>query len=105
MAGRLLESGITRYRAVGIGPSVAVHTLLDLLRLSAAGIEGQVVVQFAIDTLGRVIARSIAVVHSDHQLFTAAVQTALLQTRFAPADARGRKVVELVQQSFGFVLR
>jgi protein TonB len=75
----------------------------DFLR--DAGVQGQVVVQFAIDTLGRVIPTSIAVMHSDHPQFAAAVRRALTAALFKPAEAGGRKVVELVQQSFGFVLK
>lgn len=75
----------------------------DLLRTQR--VEGQVIVAYVVDSLGRVEPASIRVVESAHALFDPAVRQAVLATRFRPAEWRGRKVRQLVQQSFVFTLR
>lgn len=70
--------------------------------LLAAGVEGQVLAQFVVDTLGRVESGSFKVIRSDHELFSAAVQSAAPALRFLPAEVGGRKVKQLVQQPFVF---
>lgn len=70
--------------------------------LLSAGVEGQVLAQFVVDTLGRVESGSFKVIRSDHDLFTAAVRSALPAMRFLPAEVGGRKVKQLVQQPFVF---
>jgi len=60
--------------------------------LLSAGVEGQVLGQFVVDTLGRVELGSFKVIRSDHDLFTAAVRSALPAMRFLPAEVGGRKV-------------
>ncbi|MGA1308947.1 MAG: TonB family protein [Gemmatimonadaceae bacterium] len=70
--------------------------------LLSAGVEGQVLGQFVVDTLGRVESGSFKVIRSDHDLFTAAVRSALPAMRFLPAEVGGRKVKQLVQQPFVF---
>jgi TonB family protein len=47
--------------------------------------EGQVVVRFMVDELGRVDVASMIVERSDHELFTAAVRDVLSRFRFEPA--------------------
>ena len=70
--------------------------------LLSAGVEGQVLGQFVVDTLGRVESGSFKVIRSDHDLFSAAVRSALPAMRFLPAEVGGRKVKQLVQQPFVF---
>jgi protein TonB len=70
--------------------------------LLSAGVEGQVLAQFVVDTLGRVESGSFKVLRSDHDLFTASVRSALPAMRFLPAEVGGRKVKQLVQQPFVF---
>jgi len=70
--------------------------------LLSAGVEGQVLGQFVVDTLGRVELGSFKVIRSDHDLFTAAVRSALPAMRFLPAEVGGRKVRQVVQQPFVF---
>lgn len=70
--------------------------------LRAAGIEGAVLAQFIVDTLGRAELASFVAVKSDQPQFAEAVRTALARMRFLPAEAGGRKVRQLVQQSFQF---
>jgi protein TonB len=72
--------------------------------LRASGIEGQVVVQFVVDTAGAVESGSMRILGSTNDLFVSAVRTALRSARFRPAEAGGRKVRQRVQQAFTFVL-
>lgn len=70
--------------------------------LLSAGIEGQVIAQFVVDTLGRVEPESFIAISSDHDLFTASVRIAMPALRFLPAESGGRKVKQLVRQTFVF---
>ncbi len=70
--------------------------------LRAAGLEGQVLAQFVVDTSGRADVNTITALRSDHPLFTAAVRVALSRMRFLPAEVGGRKVAQLVHQPFQF---
>ncbi len=72
--------------------------------LRAAGVQGQVVVTFVVDTTGRVEPSSLVILNSTNDLFGAAVRTALPAMRFIPAKADGRKVRQLVQQPFVFTI-
>lgn len=73
-------------------------------QLASAGVEGTVLAQFVVDTLGRVEQGSIVMLRADHRLFEASVRDALARTRFVPAEAAGRTVRQLVQQPFTFSL-
>lgn len=70
--------------------------------LQSAGVEGDVRGQFVVDTLGRVEQGSFKAVLSTHDLFTSAVRDALARARFKPAEAGGRRVRQLVEQTFTF---
>ena len=70
--------------------------------LQSAGVDGQVRAQFVVDTLGRVEQGSFRALESTHDLFTVAVREALARARFTPAEASGRKVRQLVEQTFTF---
>lgn len=72
--------------------------------LRAAGIEGRVVVQFVVDTLGRAELGDLQVVESPHPLFVDAVRSALARYRFTIGEAAGRKVRTRVQLPFVFTL-
>ena len=72
--------------------------------LRAAGVEGSVVVTFVVDTAGRAEPASITIVTATHALFADAVRQWLLRTRYAPAEIRGTRVRQLVQQEVGFKL-
>jgi protein TonB len=87
-------------RPVMLAPGVVGPSYPDVLR--AAGIDGTVLAQFVVDTLGRVDVNSFVALRSDHALFTNAVRAALGRMRFLPAEAGGRKVRQLVQQPFQF---
>jgi protein TonB len=70
--------------------------------LQSAGLEGDVRAQFVVDTLGRVEQGSFRVLQTSHDLFAAAVREALSRARFKPAEVGGRRVRQLVEQSFTF---
>ena len=72
----------------------------DILR--QAGVEGEVLAQFVVDTTGRAEMGSFKVLKTSHELFGTAVKNALSGMRFIPAEVGGRKVRQLVQQPFSF---
>lgn len=75
----------------------------DILR--SAGVEGEVLAQFVVDTTGRVENGSFKVLRSSHDLFVAAVRNALPGMKFIPAEVGGRRVKQLVQQPFTFAIQ
>ena len=72
--------------------------------LKAAGVEGEVIAQFVVDTLGAPALTTFRVLKSSHGEFAESVKTALPGMRFVPAELRGRKVRQLVQQPFVFAI-
>ncbi len=70
--------------------------------LRARMVEGEVRVRFVVDSSGRVDLARVTIVHTDHALFTHAVETALPRLRYRPAEVGGRPVAQLVEQSFTF---
>ena len=72
--------------------------------LRAASVEGEVVVRFVVDSLGRVEPASIVVVEATHASFADAVRRWLPRTRYRAAELAGRPVRQLVEQRVGFVL-
>lgn len=74
----------------------------DALRLQ--GVQGEVLVEFAVDTAGRADTASFTVVEATHPLFADAVRTALPTMRFTPAVSHGRHVRQLVRLPMRFQL-
>ena len=74
----------------------------DMLR--SANVEGEVLAQFVVDTTGKADMSQFKVLKSTHDLFTAAVKSALPNMRFYPAEVGGHKVKQLVQMPFQFSL-
>ncbi|MEO5816191.1 MAG: M56 family metallopeptidase [Gemmatimonadaceae bacterium] len=72
--------------------------------LRAAKVEGQVIAQFVVEPDGQLMAGSFKVLKSDNTLFTQAVQKVLPDLRYTPAEVKGVKVRQLVQESFTFAL-
>lgn len=72
--------------------------------LREAKVEGQVLVQFVVDSSGRAEMSTLKVLKSDHELFTQAVRDAVAQMKFDPAIVGGRKVKQLMQSPFQFSL-
>jgi len=72
--------------------------------LRAARVEGEVQAQFVVNEKGNVELNTLKLLNVTNDLFAAAVRTALPAMRFHPAEARGKHVRQLVQQSFQFKL-
>jgi TonB family protein len=72
--------------------------------LRAANVEGEVVAQFVVDTMGRADMTSFKVLKETHPMFTSAVRSALPQMKFNAAEVGGRKVKQLLQMPFQFSL-
>ena len=74
------------------------------LRAKGREVQGQVLVEFTVDTLGRPDMSTLSVLQSDHDLFTAAVRKAVPSMRFVPGQENGRKVRTLVTKQFRFAI-
>jgi protein TonB len=74
----------------------------DILR--QAGVEGEALVSFVVDTTGRADPTSFKVIRTTHELFATAVKNALPRMRFIPAEVGDKKVRQLVQQPFSFAI-
>ena len=77
----------TSPKIIGPVPDLAFPAAL----LRSGRREGQVVVRFLVNEIGRVDVASIIVERSDHDLFTAAVRDVLPRFRFEPAHTLGRE--------------
>jgi protein TonB len=75
----------------------------DLLR--SAGIQGRVVVEAVLDTLGRVERGSLRIVSSTHALFIPEASALVLGSRYRPARFGGMAVRVRIQVPVGFALR
>jgi protein TonB len=73
--------------------------------LRSAGIDGRVLVEFAVDTAGRVDLATVKILSSTHDLFSRAVRDALPAMRFRPAEVGGKHVTALAQMPFEFRIR
>jgi protein TonB len=73
--------------------------------LETAGVSGRVVLEFVVDTTGRVEPGSLRIVSSATPGFEEAARDAMLATRFRPARARGVRVRQLARQAISFVAR
>jgi protein TonB len=65
----------------------------DILR--SAGVEGEVLAQFVVDTTGKAERSSIKILKSTHDLFAQSVTNSLPNMKFIPAEVGGRKVKQL----------
>ncbi len=75
----------------------------ELLR--QAGVQGGVVLEAVVDTTGRVLATSIAVVSATHPGFVAPARQALLATLFHPAMVGGKAIRMRVRIPYEFAIR
>ena len=75
----------------------------DLLR--QAGVQGRVVLEAVVDTTGRVLAQSIAIVSATNPAFVAPARQALLATLFRPAMVGGKAVRIRVRIPYEFAIR
>ncbi len=74
------------------------------IELRDKGVQGEVLVEFAVDTAGRADTTTFTVVETTHPLFTNAVRDALPLMRFTPAVAHGHHVRQLVRLPMKFRL-
>jgi periplasmic protein TonB len=72
--------------------------------LRAIGVEGIVEMEFVVDTTGRADLATARIISSPDERFTAAVRSALRDTRFVPGRYQGRAVRTLVRRAFRFEL-
>jgi TonB family protein len=72
--------------------------------LKQANVQGEVLVQFVVDTTGRADMRTFKVLRSSDNGFTQAVRDVLPRMQFNPAELHGVKVRQMVHQPFTFAL-
>ena len=72
--------------------------------LRSSGVEGEVQAQFVVSEEGKADVSTFKVLKATNDLFASAVRSALPNMRFYPAEVGGKKVKQLVQQSFQFRL-
>jgi TonB family protein len=73
--------------------------------LARQRVEGEVLVQFVIDSSGGVLPGSLRFVRFTDSLFAAAVRAAVPAMRFVPPELNGRRIRQLVQQTVYFDIR
>ena len=93
-------------RLVDRAPRLVGHALEPRYpaSLREAGVQGRVVVQFVVDTLGRAELDELQVIESAHPHFVESVRAALARYRFSVGEASGHKVRTRVQLPFDFTL-
>jgi protein TonB len=72
------------------------------VQMRAARIEGRVLLQFVVDTTGRIEPSSVVVLQSTHQLFASAARRALLTCRYRPGRFGGRPARVRVETPYTF---
>jgi TonB family protein len=65
---------------------------------------GDVTVQYVVDTTGHVDMNTVEIIKSSDAAFSNSVKSVLPEMRFFPAETAGRRVRQMVQQSFRFAL-
>ncbi len=70
--------------------------------LRSAGVEGEVRLQFVVDTTGRVESGSVKVSRATNDLFASAARASVPRMRFYPAEIGSRKVRQLVELPITF---
>jgi protein TonB len=83
-------------------PGTASPRYPEVLRSS--GVEGEVQAQFVVGEEGRADVSTLKILKSSNDLFSSAVRNALPNMRFYAAEVGGKKVKQLVQQTFQFRL-
>jgi protein TonB len=73
--------------------------------LRQAGIEGSVVLEFVIDTTGRVEESSIKINQSTNRAFEGPARDVIRRSLYRPGRVRGQAVRVLVQQSISFSIQ
>ena len=96
------KQGFQSWTTARVVPGNAAPHYPDELR--AKHIEGSVLAQFAIDTLGAVDMKTFSLRQSSNELFAKSVIAAVPAMRFMPAEVDGKKVKQLTQMPFVFSL-
>jgi TonB family protein len=71
--------------------------------LESAGVAGSVLVEFVIDTAGKVERASVRMIETSHPAFEASAREAVLGARFWPARLVGRAVRQVTRQRVRFI--
>lgn len=87
-------------KQVTVVPGNPTPRFPDAMR--SAGIEGEVLAQFVVDTMGKADMRTFKVLRSTYSDFTFEVRNTLERMDFYPAIVSGRKVRQVVQMPFNF---
>lgn len=85
-----------------VGPVPGNAAPIYPAELRTAGVGGEVIVQFVVNTDSTMAPATFKVLKSSHGLFTESVHDALLRMRFVPAMKDGRPVRQIVQMPFVF---
>lgn len=93
----MVDSAVVRYED-GAAPAYPESML-------KRRIEGVVVVQYVVDTLGHADTTTFRILSATHADFARAVKTTLPRMRFRPAMMANRHVPQLVQQPFAFKIQ
>ena len=93
----MVDSAVVRYEN-GAAPAYPESML-------RRRIEGSVIVQYVVDTLGHADTLTFRVISATHADFARAVKSTLPQMRFRPAIMANRLVPQLVQQPFAFKIQ
>ncbi|HXY32093.1 MAG TPA: energy transducer TonB [Gemmatimonadaceae bacterium] len=72
--------------------------------LESSRVEGEVLAQFVVDTLGKADMSTFKALQSTNDLFVGSVRNVLPQWKFYPAEAGGRKVKQIVQLPLKFTV-
>ena len=75
----------------------------EMLRQS--GIQGRVLVQFVVDTMGKAEVSTIRIIQTPNPGFNEVVRTAVVRSQFRPGRVRGRAVRVLTELPFDFKIR
>ncbi len=92
-----LESNVQERPEILSGPRLQYP---DLLRQT--GVQGRVVVQFIVDTLGRAEPASVKVIESTHRAFDQSAKSYILRAMFRPRRNQGRPVRVLMNVPVDF---
>jgi TonB family protein len=103
-SGAVATTEVTFYSPEGATPAVLVeHPSPEYpAALRSTGVQGEVLAMFVVDSTGRVLDGSLRIVRSTDSLFTRSVRAVVAGMRFDPPALNGRKIRQLVQQSFVF---
>ena len=93
----MVDSAVVRYED-GASPTYPESML-------RRRIEGTVIVQYVVDTLGHADTLTFRVISATHADFARAVKTTLPRMRFKPAIMANKLVPQLVQQPFAFKIQ